>query len=746
MRLLLYLFITLSLSFSSILSAQDRPFITLKSGMSIESGAFVNPLEYNCYDTLWNAIIISGENYTLDFSGATLWGAADQIMPDQYSGIAIIIRNAKNIRLNNLRIHKFHTAIYIENSEGIHLNNCDLSYNFRPKLFSYREHEILSDWLSYHHNESRQWKNHGAAIYATNLKNSRFESLRITGGFNGILMDKCEGNKIYNSAIIFNSGVGVGLYKSSQNIIQHNRLDYNVRGVSHKFYRRGQDSAGVLLFEQCNNNTIAYNSITHSGDGIFLRAGQEPIEIGTGGSNGNILFENDCSYASTNGIEVTFSRNYILRNKLHGCTHGVQGGYSYESLIAGNQFQDNKAGIAIEHGQNNRIFNNTFSNNTIAIRLWANQPQDEVRWTAFNKNYPVQNEMYRIEMNTFDGDDKAIDLKNGKKFEIQYNVFKNISRVLSNEGVSKCKLKFSKNSIDLHSGKSLSSNQKRQNKWGDGIVFEYDSVSLLTPAKMDEGYDVSFQMYPWQGIPTIIMTEWGPYDFRYPYIHLADIVDSTYTFVIFGPAGSGWIIEQSKGFHSFNQKNGAYQDTLTVVRQMNTALMEITARHQGSFFFDQKGNLIPANDSFHFFFNRLEALEKWNTECYLLKDPVPSENMLQGNPGSQKPVKTYSDHRMHRDWWSLEYEDDGRMAKTNSFLSVCRGTIEIEPGNYYLQVYLSGRSRIYLNDIVLYDGSESDQNKPFLIPVKLQQNHNQIVIVNANKTGIASVHCRLLSR
>lgn len=747
MRLVILFCIPLCLSFSSVLSAQDRPFITLRSGMTLESGAFVNPLEYNCYDTVWNSIIISGENFTLDFSGATLWGASDVVMPDQFTGTAIIIRNAKNIRLNNLRIHRFHTAIYIENSEGIYLNNCDLSYNYRPQLHSFREHEILSDWLSFHNNESQQWKTHGAAIYATNLKNATFESLRITGGFNGILMDKSEGNKIYNSAVNFNSGVGIGLYRSSHNIIQHNRLDYNVRGVSHKFYRRGQDSAGVLLFEQCNNNTVAYNSITHSGDGIFLWAGQETMDKGTGGSNGNIFYENDCSYAPTNGIEVTFSRNYIVRNKLHGCIHGIWGGYSYQSLISGNQFQDNKVGIAIEHGHNNRLLNNTFLNNEKAIKLWANKPQVDVPWTAFNLLHPEQNEMYNIEFSTFDGDDIAIELKNGKKFEIQNNVFKHIPQVLSKEGVGRCKSTFKNNSIDISSGKSLSSSQKRKNKIpADRITLENDSVNIVTPSKMDDGYDISFPMYPWHGISTIIMTEWGPYDFRYPYIHLDDIQDSIYTFILFGPAGSGWNIEQSKGFHSFNIKKGEYQDTLRAVREWNSSGMEISARHQGSFFFDQKGNLIPANDTFQFNFKRLEPSEKWSTECYLLNDPFPSEKMLQGMMENMKPVQSYTASRMHRDWWSLEYTFEGQQKRTNSFISVSTGEILTDPGSYDLQLYLSGRSRVYLNGSIVYDGSESDNNKPFQIPVHLQQNHNQIVIVNANKEGIASVHCRLLSK
>ncbi|MBK7426999.1 MAG: right-handed parallel beta-helix repeat-containing protein [Saprospiraceae bacterium] len=483
MRILKYLFILSGLP--GFLAAQDRPFITLKSGMTIESGAFVNPREYLCHDSIWNTITITGENFTLDFSGATLWGAADTVSPDQYKGLAFIIKDAKNIRINNLRIHRFHTAIYIENSDGIYLNNCDFSYNYRPKLYSYREHEILSDWLSYHNNESQQWKSHGAAIYAKNLKNSTFESLRITGGFNGILLDKSNGNKVFNSAINFNSGVGIGLYRSSNNIIQHNRLDYNVRGVSHNFYRRGQDSAGVLMFEQCNKNTVAYNSITHSGDGIFLWAGQQTMDQGSGGSNENMFYANDCSYAPTNGIEVTFSKNYIIGNKLNKCIHGVWGGYSYGSLIAENQFYDNKVGIAIEHGFNNNLINNSFSNNEKAIRLWKNENTIDVPWNAFNMKNVKQNEVYSVWSNTFESDKIAIELLNGKNFDIQYNIFKKTPQILYTEKVNNCKLTFKQNITDSISEQSLSRSQKRKNTSIPEFISILDEqTKRLIPPKM----------------------------------------------------------------------------------------------------------------------------------------------------------------------------------------------------------------------------------------------------------------------
>ena len=124
----------------------------------------------------------------------------------------------------------------------------------------------------------------------------------------------------------------------------HNRIDWCVRGYSHGFYNRGQDSAGLLMYEQSSNNVVAYNSVTHGGDGLFLWAGQSTMDTGQGGANDNLFYRNDFSHAPTNGIEATFSRNTFLDNRVEEYWHGVWGGYSYDSWWSDNTFARNTEG------------------------------------------------------------------------------------------------------------------------------------------------------------------------------------------------------------------------------------------------------------------------------------------------------------------------------------------------------------------------------------------------------------------
>ena len=128
---------------------------------------------------------------------------------------------------------------------------------------------------------------------------------------------------------------------------------------------------------------------------------------GEGGCNDNYIYQNDFSYAPTNGVEVTFSKNIIKDNIINGCDNGIWGGYSWRTSITGNFFMQNKTGIAIEHGQHNSISNNTFDINTQnGIKLWARkiQPSD---WGYANKR-DTRSQYYNIIGNYFEGENRAI--------------------------------------------------------------------------------------------------------------------------------------------------------------------------------------------------------------------------------------------------------------------------------------------------------------------------------------------------
>lgn len=380
---------------------QDRillPRATIARSETIAPRRYLLPSEG--LDPKRAAVTIRGENITVDFGGATLRGTPESTEPDARTGVGLRIEG-KNVTIRNARIHGYKVALWAKGVKGLKLVDCDLSYNWKQRLKSTREKEDLADWMSYHRNEADEWLVYGAAAYLDDCDGFEVKRLRVTGGQNALLMNATDGGLVWNSDLSYNSSLGIGMYRSSKNRIMHNRVNYCVRGYSHGVYNRGQDSAGILVYEQSSNNIFAYNSVTHGGDGFFLWAGQSTMDTGKGGCNDNVLYGNDFSYAPTNGVEMTFSRNVVANNRMDGCWHGIWGGYSYDSVITGNQIDGNEEGIAIEHGQNNRIVENSLRGNRLALRLWQNATQDP-EW-GYPKNRDTRSCDYRFERNTVAG-------------------------------------------------------------------------------------------------------------------------------------------------------------------------------------------------------------------------------------------------------------------------------------------------------------------------------------------------------
>ena len=367
-------------------------------------------------DTNGNGVVqIGASNLTLEFAHETeLRGAPRETDGDQLRGIGIQIEGQSNVRIRNARIHGFFNGIVASGADGLVIEGGDFSDNYRQRLRSTPEAEDGADWLFPHHNDDRKWRDeYGGAICIESSRAVTIRGVRIRRTQNGILLDRVDASSLYDNDASFLSGWGVALWRSSHNVIARNALDFCVRGHSEGIYNRGQDSAGILCFEQCHGNVFALNSVTHGGDGFFGFAGhdaigerwmrqererlqqktppgspepviQAPADIvrahATRGCNSNILFLNDFSYASAHGIEMTFSHgNSLLANSIvENGICGFWGGYSTRTLIADNAFHGNgglgygleRGAINMEHASSNLIVGNGFIDNRAAIHLW----------------------------------------------------------------------------------------------------------------------------------------------------------------------------------------------------------------------------------------------------------------------------------------------------------------------------------------------------------------------------------------
>jgi len=708
MKFISFLFLSFLLYFSSFAS----PIVRLKKGMVIRSSVTISEGTYFINaDTSLRAplIIIEGNNIVVDFASAILQGSTGTNKPNEYYGLAILIKpGSKNITLKNANIHGYKVAVIADSVEKLTITTSDLSYNYRQQLHSDLFREDVSDWMSYHHNENDEWLRYGAAIYLKNCYKPVIKNNNITGGQCGLMMIRTNNAEIFDNNISFNSGIGIGMYRSSNNIVYHNRLDFNVRGFSFGKYNRGQDSAGFLVFEQCSHNTFAYNSAMYGGDGFFLWAGQHTMDTGDGGCNDNWLYGNDFSFAPTNGVEVTFSKNKIQNNTIEGCDNGIWGGYSYQTLIVDNRIKDNRTAIAIEHGLHNTIAVNTFSKNKTAIKLWsrAAQPDD---W-GYAKYRDTRSAGYSIQFNQF------------LKDEIVYDLM-------------------GTDSVQLYSNKHQEN--KRLFKLGDRLG-KMDTADLESGFKEYHIDPITF-FGKYNKLPASIylrsreqmrITEWGPYDFRYPMLWLNNI-DSAgiYHFDILGPEGTKKL-KSISGFTILSSDAKKITARADSTKQDRKILYEYT----GKAFTDQLGKKQSANKPYSFGYTEFDPKATWLIFWYKwTADADPNKDYPKFLSSLKNPVLSSITSKVDYTWWG----SIGKNLPADSFATVAVSHINVPAGNYELsvtgddlvKVFLDGKEIINAWDLKLV---EYDEYTNHTRKVKLGGGHD-IKIVHVENGGLATL-------
>ena len=652
---------------------------TLQGGMVTKSAAIREEYLFINTDSLSGQpyIVINEDNVTIDFNNTTIDGRQKGRLPDTYAGVAIHIKDCRNVTIRNLNIHGFRIAILAENVENLNILSSNISYNYRPKLRSRWDREALSDWLYYHHNENDEWKAYGAAIYLKQCRNPLIRDVTCHQGFNGLLMTQCEGALIYNNDICFNSGLGIGLYRSSHNRIMHNKLDWNARGYSHGKYARGQDSSAILLYEQSSHNTIAYNSGTHSGDGLFLWAGQSTMDTGLGGCDSNMIYRNDFSHSIANGIEVTFSANYMIENILNDCRYGVWGGYSHHSVITGNEISRCDAGIAIEHGRYIAIAENHITGGKTGIQLWdrSSQPAD---WIYAQKNN-VKGRDYNIVHNAFENISTGLDISLSDSVWLVDNLFTNVGQeVASPKGLSQ-----------FIPGANTES-------WAN--------PAHELPAPISDGMNTTLAPDVHRGRKYIIVNEWGPYDFQYPLLALRN---KTFTnkstilqFDMYGPNGK-WKIDSISGCDLPDHTSGALSDSLVITCHAESPNHFLRCSFVGDTVITQFGDTIPAGIPSIFQFSETSFPMVWNISFFAydslsdpLKYPEAFKSLLLGNP-----ITSLSKPQLAYRWWDAP----ATVIPADQFAVKATTSFEAPPGDYVLEVESDDGIRIWLDDRMILD-------------------------------------------
>ncbi|MFZ4506276.1 MAG: right-handed parallel beta-helix repeat-containing protein [Fimbriimonas sp.] len=709
-----------------LLATLQKP-VTLVPGTRLTKSVRIAPGVYRLpsrADLSRPALVVEGNNLTLDFSGVILEGTDQRLDPDKRVGLGVEVRGA-NVTIKNLKVRGYKVGLIARNVRGLRILSSDFSYNWKQRLLSTLDQEDGADWMSYHRNEKDEWLRYGAGIYLRKCDSFEVAGTTIRGGANGLMLMECNKGKVWNNDFSFLSAIGLGMYQSSDNRVMHNNIDWCVRGYSHGRWNRGQDSAGILIYEQSNRNIFAYNSVTHGGDGFFLWAGQTTMDTGKGGCNDNQLVGNDFSHAPTNGIEATFSRNAIINNKIFECWHGVWGGYSFDTMIEGNLFGHNAESIAIEHGQSNAIKGNAFRRELNGLVIWMNPTQDP-NW-GYPKNRDTRSMGYIVQNNLFaDFNGTALSVRDTTDFSVRDNQFARTSQPLQLRGENPG-FTFVQNRVSgLTKGTIPEGNlvtkdaavpaPSTMQPSGNVILgLDPDNADYLRRFDTPNWNPIisSSQVPPMRGgkIPFlasgtlrgrryILVDQWGPYDFKSPILWprqwRADgslITGNEERFEILGPKGT-WRLKSKVGVESVSASSGQVPGWITIKTPVGKpGQTKLELEYIGEATTDVSGIVTPKGKPVRFGFEKFStAIDwdvkffKWGPESDPRTKPEAFAAIVAGEPILRRKLSALA--------YGGAFEPS---LPSDHFATDAEGTFEVPAGTYVLDFTTDDGLRVWLD-------------------------------------------------
>ena len=665
-------------------------------------------------------ITIRGSNLTVDFRGVVLEGIEPGADPDQASGVALRVEGGEDVTIRNARIRGYKVGLLARGTSNLRLFDNDFSHNWKPRLFSLVEHESLVDWLSHHRNESDEWLRFGAGVYLVDVRRGEVRGNRIEQGMEGLMLVRSDSLLVWNNVIQFNSGVGIALYRSNRNRILHNHASFNVRGYSHGFYRRGQDSADLLMYEQSSHNIVAFNSMTHGGDGLFLWAGQSTMDTGQGGANDNLFYANDFSYAPTNAMEATFSRNYFINNRAVGSDHGLWGGYSYDSKVIGNDFSRNRIGIAIEHGQNNQIMANRFQDDSTAISLWAN-PIEPSDW-GYPKQRDTRSRDFAILNNVFIGNRVALRIANTTASQLRGN------RLLAVD--SPFVVRDSATQIVIASNDTSALRRPRAQVVTVVRPAAAPVREVTLPTALSGGFPVSANAVANRDRAAIIIDEWGPYDYRSPKLWP---VDSSFAnpmrLRVLGPPGS-WRAVELRGA-ALSKQSGNVGDTI-VVAPLAGALndWQVTLEYRGAATTSPRGERRTAGEPYRFSYSRFQPISAWDVRFYTFADSTDPRTRPDAIAALERgtPIVGRSDARLDYMWYRPTIPN----LPQAGFATIATATVDVPAGDYTLRSISDDAIRVYVDGQLVIDSWTAHDSRVDHAPITPGRHTLRVEHYNSN--------------
>ncbi len=285
------------------------------------------------------AVIILADNITFDCNNSTFTGDG--------TGVGILVQGRSGVTVRNCKVHGFDVGLYVVGGKRFAFDNNDFSGNYVDDNYPIEDLKPIP---------------HGGMIL-NGIQNSRVQGNTANGNVAGIQILNSLKVQVVKNTTSKNRGWGIYLYGTTASTIYTNTAEYNNRscwsGID-----SGCGSAGIVLTQQSDRNSIAWNKLSYDGDGIYQ--GNTPASA----SNDNDIFNNTIAHSVANGIEATFGkRNYIHNNTFNDDNYGGWFGYAQYLRFENNTVRGSHVkSVQADNAQFNQYNGNTFDGSDVLLQ------------------------------------------------------------------------------------------------------------------------------------------------------------------------------------------------------------------------------------------------------------------------------------------------------------------------------------------------------------------------------------------
>ncbi len=263
-------------------------------------------------------------------------------------------------------------------------------------------------------------------------------------------------------------------------------------------------------------------------------------------------------------------------------------------MFTGNTFAGNTEAIAIEHGQNIQIRGNIFKGDETAIRVWANAAQDP-SW-GYPRQRDTRSREYVIEANRFEGTKTALNILRTTGVRVKGNAFASVG-----------------NALQIGS---------------DVGALEFEppgpppvAPELAGPPRLQGAVEARLPDAALRGRSTIIVDEWGPYDYRSPKLWPAGKPDDRpLKLRVLGPPGK-WTLKSIRG-GTTTAREGVVPGDLTVTLPPRGIDLDVTLEYVGAAVLTPRGQGHAAGARVPVSYTLFEPAVDWTVMFWKVEAPT----------------------------------------------------------------------------------------------------------------------------